>query len=133
LIWYHAAPAASQTEGSLKALITIAPVQELTPQATDTLLEQLRAYYAIYSPLFQRREQREGAETYLRGLRLDLPRKSIEPMVLALEGPTGKAVQTMQLLLVNGAGTTHSCNVTGRRWKRIWGRRASWPWRAATF
>jgi SRSO17 transposase len=76
---------------------------ELTPpQAIDNLVEELRAYHAIYSPLFQRREQREGAVKYLHGLVLDIPRKSIEPMVLALEGPTAKAVRTMQLFISEG-------------------------------
>lgn len=42
--------------------IETAPALELTPQAIDNLVEELRAYHAIYSPLFQRREQREGAE-----------------------------------------------------------------------
>jgi transcriptional regulator with XRE-family HTH domain len=32
-------------------------------------VEELRAYHALYSPLFQRREPREWAATYLHGLR----------------------------------------------------------------
>ena len=42
--------------------IETAPAMELSPQAIDNLGEELRAYHAIYSPLFQRREQREGAQ-----------------------------------------------------------------------
>jgi hypothetical protein len=42
--------------------IATAPARELTPQAIDNLVEELRAYHAIYRPLFQRREQREGAQ-----------------------------------------------------------------------
>jgi SRSO17 transposase len=76
---------------------------ELTPQAIDNLVEELRAYHAIYSPLFQRREQREGAAKYLHGLLLDIPRKSIEPMVLALEGAHPKTVRTLQLFISEGA------------------------------
>ena len=83
--------------------IGTAPALELTPQAIENLVEQLREYHAIYSPLFQRREQREGAEQYLHGLLLELPRKSIEPMVLALEGAKAKAVRTMQLFISEGA------------------------------
>lgn len=83
--------------------MTTAPAMELTPQAIDHLVEELRAYHAIYSPLFQRREQREGAAQYLHGLLLDIPRKSIEPMVLALEGPKAKAVRTLQLFISEGA------------------------------
>ena len=87
----------------MKEPITTVPVMDLTPQALDNLVEQLREYHAIYSPLFQRREQREGAATYLHGLLLDLPRKSIEPMILALEGPNAKAVRTTQLFISEGA------------------------------
>jgi SRSO17 transposase len=83
--------------------IETAPAMELTPQAIDHLVEELRAYHAIYSPLFQRREQREGAAKYLHGLLLDLPRKSIEPMVLALDGAQPQAVRTLQLFISAGA------------------------------
>ena len=82
--------------------ITTAPAMELTPQAMDHLVEELRAYHAIYSPLFQRREQREGAAQYLHGLLLEIPRKSIEPMVLAGEGPNATAVRTLQWCISAG-------------------------------
>lgn len=85
------------------APIETAPVLELTPQAIDNLVEELREYHAIYSPLFQRREQREWAEKYLQGLLSELPRKSIEPMVLALEGAHANTVRTMQLFISEGA------------------------------
>jgi SRSO17 transposase len=83
--------------------IETAPVLDLTPGDLATLLDELRGYHAIYSPLFQRREQREWSEKYMHGLLLDLPRKSIEPMVLSLEGTTPKAVRAMQQFLTDGA------------------------------
>jgi SRSO17 transposase len=83
--------------------IETAPVLELPPQALDNLAEELREYHAIYSPLLQRREQREGAEKYLQGLLSELPRQSIEPMVLALEGANANVVRTMQLFMSEGA------------------------------
>jgi len=76
---------------------------ELTPQTIDNLVEERREYHAIYSPLFRRREQREGVEKYLCGLLLEMPWKSIEPMVLALAGAKAKAVQTLQLFISEGA------------------------------
>ena len=76
--------------------IETAPTMDLKPPDIDRLVDELRAYHAIYSPLLQRREQREGAEKYLHGLLLEIPRKSIEPMVLALEGANGNAVRTLQ-------------------------------------
>ena len=83
----------------MKAPMETAPVMDLRPRDLDNLVEALREYHAIYSPLFQRREQREGVEKYLHGLLLEIPRKSIEPMVLALEGANAKVVRTMQSLV----------------------------------
>jgi SRSO17 transposase len=90
---------------------------ELPPQAMDKLVEALRAYHAIYSPLFQRREQREGADKYLRGLLLEIPRKSIEPMVLALEGANAKAVRTLQLFISEGTWDDEA--LLHRHWQEV--------------
>jgi hypothetical protein len=59
-------------------------VMDLIPRELEDLVEELRVYHAIYSPLFHRREQREWAAKYLHGMLLELPRKSIEPLVLAV-------------------------------------------------
>lgn len=97
--------------------IATAPAMELTPQAIENLIEELRAYHAIYSPLFQRREQREGAEKYLRGLLREMPRKSIEPMVLALDGANAKAVRTLQLFISEGAWDDDA--ILQRHWQEV--------------
>ena len=97
--------------------IATAPAMELTPQAIENLIEELRAYHAIYSPLFQRREQREGAEKYLRGLLREMPRKSIEPMVLALDGANAKAVRTLQLFISEGAWDDDA--ILQRHWHEV--------------
>jgi len=83
--------------------IETAPTLDLVPEDLEALLDELHAYHAIYSPLFQRREQREWSEKYLHGLLLELPRKSIEPMVLALQGANRNAVRAMQQFLSEGA------------------------------
>ena len=80
-----------------------APVLDLTPQDLDGILDELRAYHAIFSPLFVRPEQRTWAETYLHGLLLDIPRKSIEPMILHLRGADRNAVRAMQQFVGDGA------------------------------
>ncbi len=49
-------------------LIKTTPQMDLATQDIEHLVEELRAYHAIYSPLFQRREQRDAAHTYLQGL-----------------------------------------------------------------
>ena len=97
--------------------IETAPAMALTPQAIDNLVEELRAYHAISSPLFQRREQCEGAAQYLHGLLLDLPRKSIEPMVLALEGAQAQAVRTLQLFVSEGAWDDEA--LLRRHWQEV--------------
>jgi SRSO17 transposase len=97
--------------------IDTVPAMELPPQAIDNLVEELREYHAIYSPLFQRREQREGADKYLRGLLLEIPRKSIEPMVLALEGANAKAVRTLQLFISEGTWDDEA--LLHRHWQEV--------------
>ena len=83
-------------------LIETAPRMELSVQDIEHLVEELCAYHAIYSPLLQRREQRDAAHTYLQGLLAPLPRKSIEPMVLAVEGVAPTAVRAMQSFISEG-------------------------------
>ena len=39
-----------------------APVLALAPQEMDTLMDERRTDHALYRPLFQRREPREGSE-----------------------------------------------------------------------
>jgi SRSO17 transposase len=93
------------------------PVMELPPRDLEHLVEELRAYHAIYSPLFQRYEQREWAQKYLRGLLLELPCKSIEPMVLALEGAKPNAVRAMQQFIDEGAWDDQV--ILRRHWQEV--------------
>ena len=86
----------------MAALIETTPKMDLAMQDIAHLVEELRAYHAIYSPLFQRREQREAAHTSLPGWLATLPRKSIEPMVLAVGGVAPKAVRAMPSLSSEG-------------------------------
>jgi len=65
-------------------------------------VEELRAYHAIYSPLLQRREQREAAHSSRQGVLATLPRTSIEPMVLAVDGVAPKAVRARQSFISAG-------------------------------
>ena len=97
--------------------IATAPVLDLTPQDVDTIIDELRAYHAIYSPLFQRREQREWSEHYLHGLLLTIPRKSIEPMVLRLKGADHNAVRAMQQFVAEGAWDDAA--ILKRHWQEV--------------
>jgi len=97
--------------------IETAPTLDLVPEDLEDLLDELHAYHAIYCPLFQRREQREWSEKYLHGLLLELPRKSIEPMVLALQGANRNAVRAMQQFLSEGAWDDEV--ILQRHWQEV--------------
>ena len=98
-------------------LIETTPKMDLAIQDIEHLVEEWRAYHAIYSPLFQRREQREAAHGYLQGLLATLPRKSIEPMVLAVDGVTPKAVRARQSFISEGQWNDE--HLLHQHWKEV--------------
>lgn len=62
-------------------------VQDLASEEVASFAEELVAYHQHFAPLFYRREQREWAAVYLRGLlTADVPRKNVEAMALRLLG-----------------------------------------------
>jgi SRSO17 transposase len=79
------------------------PEMNLAPRDLDMMAEELASYHAQFHDLFQRREQREWSEFYLRGQVAELERKTVEPMVLALNGPDAAAVRAGQQFLGEGA------------------------------
>jgi SRSO17 transposase len=83
--------------------VETAPLLDLNPEDIEGLLDELEANQAIYRPLFGRREQGEWSKKYVMGLLMELPRKSVEPMVLAMEGASEKAVRAMQQFISEGA------------------------------
>ena len=97
--------------------IETAPVMALRPQDIDHLVNELQDYHAIYSPLFQRREQREWSAEYLHGLLLDIPRTSVEPMVLVLKGADTNVVRAMQQFI--GAGAWQDAVLLRRHWHEV--------------
>jgi hypothetical protein len=59
----------------------------LTAEEAASLAEELTAYHHHFASFFYRREQRQWAEVYLRGLlTADVPRKNVEAMALRLLG-----------------------------------------------
>ena len=101
----------------MTTLIETTPKMDLVMQDIAPLVEALRASHTIYSPLLQRREQREAAHTSLQGLLATLPRKSIEPMVLAVEGVAPKAVRAMQSFISEGQG--NDARLLHQHWKEV--------------
>ena len=84
-------------------VIETAPEMHLTPRDFDSLLGEVKAYHAIYSPLFQRREQREKSQNYLYGLLApEIGNKAIEPMMLALKGDDQNEIRAMQHFISEG-------------------------------
>ena len=79
------------------------PKMTLAPRDLKAMAEEVVRYHAQFHDLFQRREQREWSEFYLRGQLADLERKTLEPMVLALKGPDRAAVRAGQQFLGEGA------------------------------
>jgi SRSO17 transposase len=69
------------------------PAVNLAPRDVEAMADELTAYHAIFAPLFWRAEQRQWSLKYLLGQMLDIERKSIEPMALALEGGNVQAMQ----------------------------------------
>lgn len=64
----------------------------MSEQDVDHFLDEMRDYIALYKPAFQRVEQLERSETYLRGLLGDATRKNVEQMALGL----GENVRNLQ-------------------------------------
>jgi SRSO17 transposase len=79
------------------------PEMNLAPRDLGAMAGELMTYHAQFHDLFQRREQREWSEFYLRGQVADLERKTVEPMVLAVTGPDLAAVRAGQQFLGEGA------------------------------
>ena len=93
------------------------PEMNLEPQDIEHLVDELREYHAIYSPLFYRREQREWSEKYLNGLLSDIPNKAIEPMILALAGADPNAIRATQHFISEGAWGDET--ILKRHWQEV--------------
>jgi SRSO17 transposase len=109
-------------EGVLVAdLTTSGPaVVILRPQDLADVGEELAAYQAHFAPLFARREQREWAQVYLRGLLLaDVRRKNVEAMALRLLGAgpdSPRQVRALQQFIGEGAWDDDALLAEHQRW-----------------
>jgi SRSO17 transposase len=79
-----------------------APLCNLNEQDIEQFLDEMRAYIALFAPAFQRPEQLERSETYLRGLLGDAARKNVEQMALGL----GENVRNLQYFFGQSLWTT---------------------------
>ena len=85
-----------------RSLVT-APTGDLAPREVEGLLAERAASHAHFSPLVYRTEPRYWAKPYLQGQLLDIPRTSVEPMVIALVGPKPAAGRALQPCIREGA------------------------------
>ena len=79
------------------------PSGNLAEADVRMLATELTAYHACFSDVFQRSEQRDWSALFLRAQLMPLDRKSIEPMVLALNGADPAAVRAVQQFLSEGS------------------------------
>lgn len=77
-----------------------APVLNIAPRDVEGLGDELDGYHEMFASGFVRCEQRHWALKYSQGQMLDLERKSIEPMAVALVGGN---IQAMQQFISQGA------------------------------
>ena len=72
------------------------PSRHLKAGDIATIGDELIAFQREYHSVFQRREQRHCSMFYLCGQLSGLERKTIEPMVMALDGPDLNAIRALQ-------------------------------------
>lgn len=87
------------------------------PARVGSLPADLEAYHELFAPLYPRREQAASARRYLRGLLSDEPRKSVERMVLKLQGPDRNAVRSLQQFV--GESSWSDAPLLARLWAEV--------------
>src|SRR5262245_65519206 len=109
------------------------PELNLAPRDLAAMAEELVTYHTQFHDLFQRREQREWSAFYLRGQLADLERKTVEPMVLALQGPDLAAVRGGRQFMGGGGWgdgpmLVHAQRVMAKGWGTAGGVRSCADW-----
>jgi hypothetical protein len=95
-------------------------VVTLRPEDLGEVGEELAASQAHFAPLFARREQREWAEVYLRGLLIaDVRRKNVEAMALRLLGAGADAARQVRALQQCNNSSARAPGRTTRSWRNI--------------
>ena len=78
------------------------PGLRLTERELQASTDELVRFHQLFQTIFQRREQREWSLFYLCGQLSNLPRKTIERMVLAFRGADRNAVRMAQRFISQG-------------------------------
>lgn len=101
----------------MKSLIDTTSEITLTVKDVQELETELAQYSQIYRDFFGRREQKEQYEVYLQGLMSDLPNKSVETMMLHLNGDDPKAIRNMQHFVSQGSWQDKT--ILARHWQEV--------------
>jgi SRSO17 transposase len=101
----------------MSTIIETTPHFNLTTKDIEELPTELEQYAATYQELFRRREQKEHYRTYLEGLMLDVPNKSVETMMLNLKGDDANAIRNMQHFLSEGSWQDQA--ILQRHWQEV--------------
>ena len=78
------------------------PALRLTERDVQASTDELVCFHRLFQAVFQRREQREWSLFYLCGQLSNLPRKTIESMVLAFYGADRNTVRVVQRFISQG-------------------------------
>ncbi len=89
------------------------PGLRLTERELQASTDELVIFHQLFHSVFQRREQREWSLFYLCGQLGNLPRKTIEHIVLMLRGPDRNAVRMAQRFI--SQGTWHAEHMLHRQ------------------
>jgi SRSO17 transposase len=101
----------------MKTIIETTPKVNLTVKDIEDLPTELAHYAVIYQDLFGRREQKEHYQTYLEGLMLDMPNKSVETMMLTLKGDDPNSIRNMQHFVSEGSWQDKA--ILQRHWQEV--------------
>lgn len=93
------------------------PKVNLTVEDIEDLPTELAQYAVIYQDIFSRREQKEHYQTYLEGLMLNVPNKSVETMMLNLKGDDPNSIRSMQHFLSKGSWQDR--DILQRHWQEV--------------
>lgn len=93
------------------------PSGALASSQVETLLDELIAFHRLFCHVFRRREQRHWSAVYLCGQLSNLERKTMEPIILALEGANPNAIRALQQFI--GQGTWASQALVLEQQRRI--------------
>jgi SRSO17 transposase len=94
-----------------------APLKLKPDKLESQLVPELESYHALYAGCFQRKEQVEHSLAYLQGLLSDVPNKSIECMILHMNGNNVNQIRATQNFI--GRGPWDDGPILRKHWQEV--------------